>query len=532
MKYFVAALALLMSALPAKGQQLITSDQGLFYCHGSHPRCSWADQATYPYHQFGGQHAGQMFGFSDLLPNGPPLFHYQTFLTELISQRPDTNAVAFWSDAASVVNGGRVWGGFISARSGLPTGADSQLIGLEIDVLNGGLPGVYPNASKVGLQIVGFGNPNTNAIEITTDTASAAFQNVINIQRNTVAPNGAVIGMAPQSAGRGIDFQGSTFSDGAFIVSPNQKLVFRAPGLGDATIYRDELFNGFLVLQAGPPGLRIVNNQNNTNLLIVTPTGDLITPIGSFSNVLSRLAHIEQGLGAAGSQSVGSAVQATAASAGALQNGAANHGAGVTTLAATSGSIEAGTGATASGTDAIALGDGSVASADDSAAIGHGASATGSNSVALGSGSTDGGEANVVSVGSAAQTRQITNVSAGVRSTDAVNLGQLNNSMNQAITASRAYTDTRFDAVSYDLSQTRMDAEGATASAMALAGIPQSFERGQGMIGMGVGTWQGESAVAVGVSKATDDGRFVLKAGATYNSRNQGGANAGVGWAF
>ena len=49
---------------------------------------------------------------------------------------------------------------------------------------------------------------------------------------------------------------------------------------------------------------------------------------------------------------------------------------------------------------------------------------------------------------------------------------------------------------------------------------------------MGVGTWQGQSAIAVGISKATDDGRFVVKAGATYNSRSQGGANAGMGVAF
>jgi len=138
----------------------------------------------------------------------------------------------------------------------------------------------------------------------------------------------------------------------------------------------------------------------------------------------------------------------------------------------------------------------------------------------------------VVSLGSASQTRRLTNVAAGINAGDAVNLGQLNSSMSQALAASQSYTDGRFAELSYDLNQVRHDTEGATASAMALAGIPQTFERGKGMIGMGVGTWQGESAVAVGISKATDDGRFVLKAGATYNSRSQGGANAGVGWSF
>ena len=150
MKYLFGIVAMLGWTAQANAQEVVQYPQGLFVCDGVHPRCTWVDQSTYPYHQFGGQHVGQMSGVSDVLENGPPLIHYQTFLTELISQRPDTNAVAFWADAASVVNNGRVWGGFISARSGFSTsGADSQLIGLEIDVLNGGLPGVRGMAPDV-----------------------------------------------------------------------------------------------------------------------------------------------------------------------------------------------------------------------------------------------------------------------------------------------------------------------------------------------------------------------------------------------
>lgn len=540
MKRIFALFALLSSAAPVAAQELIQSTDGVFYCHGDHPRCSWPDQSTYPYHQFGGQHVGQAFGYADLLPNGPALIHYQTFLSELISQRPNTNAVAGWFDASSVVDGGRVWGGFMSARSGLPAGADSQLVGLEVDVLNDGLPGVYPNLAKLGIEIVGFGRTNTTAIDVATETPSAAFENIIGIQRNTVAPDGAVIGMAPQNAGRGIDFTGSTFSDAAFIVSPNQRFVFRAQGLGDAAIYRDEFSNGFLVLQAGPPGLRITNNANTANLLIVTSTGDLVTPLGSFSDVLSRL-HALDGKSA----SAVSEVPLEAAPAPLIPEA----GTAAVPAAVTANSASLGTGAVASGDQSVAIGTDSIAyaagstaagsssqaSATNSTAIGDGATATGTNSVALGAGSTDGGQANVVSVGSPSQARRLTNVAAGVGSGDAVNLGQLNS----AITTAQAYTDSRFSAMSFDLANVRQDlkavrrdGEGATASAMALAGIPQTFERGRGMLGVGVGTWQGESAIAVGVSKATDNGRFVLKAGATYNSRGQGGANAGVGWGF
>lgn len=542
MKYAFALLASALACAPAGAQVVESNPYGVFICDPLHPRCQWADQSTYPYHQFAGQHVGQYSGISDVLEPGPALPHYQTYIVELISQRADTNAVAFWADAMSVVDKGRVWGGFISARSEFKTaGADSQLIGLEIDVLNAGLPGVYPNASKVGLQIVGFGNPNTNAIEIAVDGPRAAFQNIINIQPNALAADGAVIGMTPQNAGRGIDFYGSHFADAAFLVSANQKFVFRSAGLGDASIYRDEFSNGYLVLQAGPPGLRITNSENSTNLLIVQADGDLITKYGTLSSVYSRLTSLEQKVGgtqtsAAVSQTAASVQKNAVVAAVALASSDASAtndtaGAGAATASGDN-STAVGAGARASGTQSLAVGNGSAATAAQSTAVGNGAQSTGQNSVAIGANSTDGGERNVVSVGSSASTRRITNVSAGVNLTDAVNLGQLNNSMGQAIASANAYTDKRINQLNYDLKEVGRNAEGATASAMALAAIPQSFERGQGMFGVGVGTWQGESALAVGVSKATDDGRFVLKAGATYNSRGQGGANGGVGIAF
>lgn len=508
------ALALLASASGAWSQELIQSPDGIFVCHGAHPRCSWPDQATYPYNQFGMQHVGQMSGVSDFLADGPALIHYQTFLAELISQRADTNAVALWADAQSQVNGGRVWGGFLSARSDfsrLPAGSnpDSQLIGLEIDVLNAGLPGVYPNASKVGLQIVGFGNRNTNAIEILTQTPSAAWQNVINIQPGTVAPDGTVIGMAPQNAGVGINFLGSRFADSAFLVSENQRITFRTAGTSDAAIWRDDINNGYLVLQAGPPGLRIVNSDNTANLLMVTSDGDLVTRYGSYSTLVTRVGNLELGTTAA---AVG--INNTSSM-------AAPKATGQDTVAVGAGSV-------ASGDKGAAYGAASLASGIASTAVGNGATATGANSVALGVGSNDGGEANVVSVGAASATRRLTNVSEGMRGTDAVNLNQLGS----AFASAKAYTDMRFEKFDFNLNEVQRNAEGATASAMALAAIPQSIDRGGGMIGVGVGVWQGERAMAVGLSKSTDDGHLVFRAGATYNSRGQGGANAGMGIAF
>jgi autotransporter adhesin len=60
-----------------------------------------------------------------------------------------------------------------------------------------------------------------------------------------------------------------------------------------------------------------------------------------------------------------------------------------------------------------------------STVIGAGAQGTGVNSIVLGAMSTDGGQANVLSIGSASQQRTIINVAPGVNGTDGVNVSQL-----------------------------------------------------------------------------------------------------------
>jgi autotransporter adhesin len=187
--------------------------------------------------------------------------------------------------------------------------------------------------------------------------------------------------------------------------------------------------------------------------------------------------------------------------------------------------------ASATGANAVALGGGAASSGANGTALGSNAVASASGSVALGAGSVA-DRANSVSVGSVGSERQITNVGAGTSTTDAVNLGQLNNAIGAAMTSSTAYVDTRIAALSFDLGRVRRDAEGGTAAAMALQALPQAYGPGMGMFGMGVSHWQGESAVAIGLSKATPGGKVVIKAGATYNTRGQGGANAGIGFAF
>ncbi len=295
MKFFgIAAIALytFIAGSPL-AQELEVAPTGKFLCGGSHPRCSVMDQSTYKYHQFDKRPVGQFAGVSHLLENGPPIEHYQTFLGEVISQRPDTNAVAIWGDASANIHNARVWGGFFSARS-WPNSGDSQLIGLEVDVLNAGLDGVYPNHSKVGIQVVGFGARNTNAIEILTEgNGRGRWQNGLIISPDSISHDGTIIGVGPQQANIGIDFRGSNFSDSAMIVAPNSKLTFRNPGKYDAAIYRDQYYDGHLVIQAAPNGIRITNAQNSENLVIITPDGDVISKYGSMKNLAERIAALE-----------------------------------------------------------------------------------------------------------------------------------------------------------------------------------------------------------------------------------------------
>ncbi|KVL25453.1 hypothetical protein WS97_00605 [Burkholderia territorii] len=105
---------------------------------------------------------------------------------------------------------------------------------------------------------------------------------------------------------------------------------------------------------------------------------------------------------------------------------------------------------------------------DQSVAIGASATSSGAGSVALGQGSSDGGASNVVSVGNASTglTRTITNVSAGVNPTDAVNVSQLNASASSTLNQANAYTNT---AAANTLNQANAYTDAAAANALTQA---------------------------------------------------------------
>jgi autotransporter adhesin len=187
----------------------------------------------------------------------------------------------------------------------------------------------------------------------------------------------------------------------------------------------------------------------------------------------------------------------------------------------------------ATGADAVAGGFGAVASGARSTAIGANASATGQNSVALGFGSTDGGRDNVVSVGAPGAERQIVNVAAGTRPTDAVNLAQLSAGLDTTLGQAARYTDLRIAELSFDLNRFRRDADAGTAAAIAAAGLPQAYVPGAGMIAGAFGVWRGEAAFAFGLSTASREGNLVFRGGATVATRSSTfGVNIGFGYQF
>lgn len=219
--------------------------------------------------------------------------------------------------------------------------------------------------------------------------------------------------------------------------------------------------------------------------------------------------------------------------------------------------------ANAQGKDSVAIGSGSIAAAD--------------NSVALGTGSVA-NEENTISVGSSTNQRRITNVAAGVNATDAVNVSQLKSSeaggvrydtkadgsidysnitlgggnggttrisnvsagvnnndavnyaqLKQSVQETKQYTDQRMVEMDNKLSKTESKLSGGIASAMAMTGLPQAYTPGASMASIGGGTYNGESAVALGVSMVSANGRWVYKLQDSTNSQGEYSAALGAG---
>ncbi|MFZ2889002.1 YadA family autotransporter adhesin [Sulfuricurvum sp.] len=152
----------------------------------------------------------------------------------------------------------------------------------------------------------------------------------------------------------------------------------------------------------------------------------------------------------------------------------------------------------AAGTDSVSLGANSTANAEHATSLGANTVTTADYAVSIGDGSTN-NRSNTVSVGSSGNERQITNVAAGVLDTDAVNVGQLN----QTLQSANGYTDQKINDLEQNL---RGEIAEGTALAMALSS-PAIIENGR-VNAMSIGVGQYKSATALGISysrRATRD---------------------------
>ncbi|WP_279715953.1 YadA family autotransporter adhesin, partial [Chelonobacter oris] len=134
----------------------------------------------------------------------------------------------------------------------------------------------------------------------------------------------------------------------------------------------------------------------------------------------------------------------------------------------------------------------------------------------------------VVSVGSEGNTRQIQNVAAGVvsaTSTDAINGSQLYDTHRAIDNVAVGVNQ-----LSNRVNQVDRKARAGTASAMAAAGLPQAYLPGRSMVAVAGGTHRGENAIALGVSRISDNGKVVVKLTGATNSGKDTSASIGVGY--
>ena len=123
-----------------------------------------------------------------------------------------------------------------------------------------------------------------------------------------------------------------------------------------------------------------------------------------------------------------------------------------------------------------------------------------------------------------AASNKITNVADGMAPRDAVNFGQLD-------AVSRQLGD-NMNQLGYKINEVEDDANAGISAAMAMSSLPQAYLPGKSMIGGGIGTYNGESAVAIGFSKLSNDGRWVMKINGTADTQGNAGASIGAGFHF
>lgn len=110
---------------------------------------------------------------------------------------------------------------------------------------------------------------------------------------------------------------------------------------------------------------------------------------------------------------------------------------------------------------------------------------------------------------------RITNVATGVKPTDAANVAQVNAVENR---------------LNNKIGKLDKKLRGGIANAVAVANIPQVTIPGANMVAVGTGNYKGQSALAVGYSRASDNNRVIIKMSASATTQGDYSVGGGIGY--
>lgn len=414
-------------------------------------------------------------------------------------------------------------------------GADGQTNATAVgqnataNMMNASAFGQGASATATGAVALGMGSVADVANTVSIGKAGAE-RKLANLAPGTIANNstdainGGQLFTANQrvanafGGGAGLDANGQLTAPSYTIQGTNFTSVGGAFTAIDSVITMQNANGAALATQVG---------MNTTNIANINTTGTKYYQSNSAGPAASATGadSLAMGLGATSSGAnaiaTGTGAQATQAGAIAIGMNSASTGKNaiaIGTGASATGSVAVGAGASAANGGA-ALGDGAVATATNATAVGPGATAKHANAVAVGSGSVTSAP-NTVSVGSVGNERRITNVAAGVNQTDAVNMSQLS--------SIAGGFQSQIGSLQNQVNYNRSEARDGIAVALASGGSPALQPGRKFAISANVGTFEGASAFAAGVTALlTDTKQYAVVAngsvGVGFNTNTVGG---------
>lgn len=129
-------------------------------------------------------------------------------------------------------------------------------------------------------------------------------------------------------------------------------------------------------------------------------------------------------------------------------------------------------------------------------------------------------------------------VDAGDKKVRNVQKGEVSPTSKEAINGAQLYQvnqqinhiDNRVTQVENKMKQMDKRRKAGTASALAVAGLPQAHREGQSGVVASVGQYQGQTGLAVGYTRISDNGRWSVRASFTTNTGKEVGGQMGVGY--